>query len=302
MPEIIDLSESDCQNSDSFGSIDGKEEIDNFGVKMRDISADVDTDISIVELSNDEDFGSQTSKDEIDKNKASNSKGNVESHSKMSKDKNETSFNNAEHQSKTSKNDLQEVVLATKKSQDIRNFFFKMNGEAKKRNHEIDETDSPPVIKKANLEIDESDEIIVLTNGFHVNVESLDFPSEKQSKLTEKQSESSEKQSKLTEKQSESAEKQSKLTEKQSSTTEKQTVSAPKAVDVCKGRKVSICLRRLEEEESEHFSETLREELEKLKLAKKTEGQEYEVEAVIDYAWCKESVKHLSLFESFDTK
>ena len=148
-----------------------------------------------------------------------------------------------------------------------------------------------------------------MTNGFHVNVESLDSPSEKQSntteelsKFTEKQSESAEKQSKLTEKQSNTTEKQLESTEKQLELTEIQSVSAPKAVDVCKGRKVSICLRRLEEEESEHFTETLREELEKLKLAKKTEGQEYEVEAVIDYAWCKESVKHLSLFESFDTK
>jgi hypothetical protein len=122
MPEIIDLGESDCQNSDSFGSIDGKEEIENFGVKMRDISADDDTDISIVELSNDEDFESQTSKDE---NKTS--KGNVESHSKMSKDENETSKN------KDNKpNDKPDVVSATKKCQDIRNFFFKMNGEAKK--------------------------------------------------------------------------------------------------------------------------------------------------------------------------
>jgi hypothetical protein len=292
MPEIIDLGESDCQNSDSFGSIDGKEEIENFGVKIRDISADVDNDISIVELSNDEDFGSQTSKDE---NKTS--KGNVESHSKMSKDENETSKN------KDNKpNDKPDVVSATKKCQDIRNFFFKMNGEAKKRNHEIDETDSPPVIKKANLEIDQSDEIIVLTNGFHVNVESLDSSSAKQSESAEKQSNTTEKQSKLTEEQSKLTEKQSKLTEKQSKLTEKQSVSAPKTVDVCKGRKVSICLRRLEDEESEHFSEALREELEKLKLAKKTEGQEYEVEAVIDYAWCKESVKHSSLFESFDTK
>jgi hypothetical protein len=292
MPEIIDLGESDCQNSDSFGSIDGKEEIENFGVKIRDISADVDNDISIVELSNDEDFGSQTSKDE---NKTS--KGNVESHSKMSKDETETSKN------KDNKpNDKPDVVSATKKCQDIRNFFFKMNGEAKKRNHEIDETDSPPVIKKANLEIDQSDEIIVLTNGFHVNVESLDSSSAKQSESAEKQSNTTEKQSKLTEEQSKLTEKQSKLTEKQSKLTEKQSVSAPKTVDVCKGRKVSICLRRLEDEESEHFSEALREELEKLKLAKKTEGQEYEVEAVIDYAWCKESVKHSSLFESFDTK
>jgi hypothetical protein len=292
MPEIIDLGESDCQNSDSFGSIDGKEEIENFGVKIRDISADVDNDISIVELSNDEDFGSQTSKDE---NKTS--KGNVESHSKMSKDETETSKN------KDNKpNDKPDVVSATKKCQDIRNFFFKMNGEAKKRNHEIDETDSPPVIKKANLEIDQSDEIIVLTNGFHVNVESLDSSSAKQSESAEKQSNTTENQSKLTEEQSKLTEKQSKLTEKQSKLTEKQSVSAPKTVDVCKGRKVSICLRRLEDEESEHFSEALREELEKLKLAKKTEGQEYEVEAVIDYAWCKESVKHSSLFESFDTK
>jgi hypothetical protein len=234
-------------------------------------------------------------KDEIDKNKAS--KGNVESHSKMSKDETETSKN------KDNKpNDKPDVVSATKKCQDIRNFFFKMNGEAKKRNHEIDETDSPPVIKKANLEIDQSDEIIVLTNGFHVNVESLDSSSAKQSESAEKQSNTTEKQSKLTEEQSKLTEKQSKLTEKQSKLTEKQSVSAPKTVDVCKGRKVSICLRRLEDEESEHFSEALREELEKLKLAKKTEGQEYEVEAVIDYAWCKESVKHSSLFESFDTK
>ena len=60
----------------------------------------------------------------------------------------------------------------------------------------------------------------------------------------------------------------------------------------CKLRKVKILIHRLEE--TEHCNEALKEELEKLKELKKQESVEYEVEAVLDYAWCKETVFFLS--------
>jgi len=55
-----------------------------------------------------------------------------------------------------------------------------------------------------------------------------------------------------------------------------------------KRRKVKILIHRLEE--TEHCNEALKQELKKLKELKKQESAEYEVEAVLDYAWCKETV------------
>ena len=56
----------------------------------------------------------------------------------------------------------------------------------------------------------------------------------------------------------------------------------------CERRTMKVLIRRLEE--TEYFTDAIREELVKFKVEKKVDLPEYEVESVLDYAWCKETV------------
>ena len=56
----------------------------------------------------------------------------------------------------------------------------------------------------------------------------------------------------------------------------------------CHKRTLKITLTRVEE--SADFSETLKKELEELKVKREWEGQEWEVEEILDYSWCKLTV------------
>ena len=306
MPEVLDPNDFDFKENGQEGNLElfdsiGKEETE----KMKDISI-VDTsknyndvvetseeDISIddvsktlkgdnSETSNEDDSskttkfdilfddtskksqenGSETSKEGEDRSKTSKNDISIEDISKTTK--NDISIDNI---SKTTKEDKRDNgypdVVSVTKCQDIRNFFFKTANDiskSTKRHFENEESDSQPIPKKVNLGIDKND---VTTNGFHDVTSSVE-----QSKSSEKQPKES---------------------------TVKQSVSATKTVDpkvLCERRKATLCLRRLEE--TEHFTPSLKEDLEKWKLTKKTEGLEYEVEAVVDYSWCKLTVK---LFE-----
>ena len=62
-------------------------------------------------------------------------------------------------------------------------------------------------------------------------------------------------------------------------------------VAACKGREIRIELHRLEN--TEFFTEHVRKQLEQWREWKSWEGQDYEVEAVVDYSWCKRTVSHL---------
>ena len=67
-------------------------------------------------------------------------------------------------------------------------------------------------------------------------------------------------------------------------------------VEECSRRKIKIVLTRLEE--TEHFTDKMKGLLEKWKEWKSWEGKEYEVEAILDYSWCKSTVNPL-LMSSF---
>ena len=69
------------------------------------------------------------------------------------------------------------------------------------------------------------------------------------------------------------------------------TTAALSNVDLiksCHKRKIKIALTRVEE--SEDFSQTLKKELDELKVKREWEGQEWEVEEILDYSWCKLTV------------
>ena len=69
------------------------------------------------------------------------------------------------------------------------------------------------------------------------------------------------------------------------------TTAALSNVDLiksCHKRTLKITLTRLEE--SDDFSQTLKKELDELKVKREWEGQEWEVEEILDYSWCKLTV------------